>query len=489
MKLFVSIPIAKNKATKMKRFLILLVSLFVLSYLTACMEKEDTPPHFVHVEKVAFDVETLSLPLTKSRTLQIIFTPEDCGNKTVSWYNTSPEIASVNEQGVVHALKEGETTIGIQTDDMHLKAEVRVAVTPFIADVPITSITLSETEHEFKVTDDALTLQATLTPSEPSIPKLAWETSDENVATVSEGIITPVGHGQCEVTANAQDGSHQTATCQIKVKGIKDLNYDSGDEYYKLIYYPVNLVVTLTDGSKVVQTWLDRNLGAKKVAASKSDFEAYGSLFQWSRKADGHEQMKWTTSSKGSLIHGISENNKRVSNREDVGHNQFIPVSASPNDWCSDSESVETGLWGGKYLNYEWHAPLKDASQVNNPCPKGYRVPSVNEMLAMAGAVLNNTIKYNAKLSVSDPNSQFASSVLHLPSSGDVLYKSSTPNAENGNVRGVYWANASAAKSENNYNNAIRLLFMPGQVIVNPYQRSNGYSIRCIRDEVMTEVQ
>ena len=33
-----------------------------------------------------------------------------------------------------------------------------------------------------------------------------------------------------------------------------------------------------------------------------------------------------------------------------------------------------------------------------------------------------------------------------------------------------------------NYNNANRLLFMSGQVIVNPYQRTNAYSIRCIRD-------
>ena len=63
-----------------------------------------------------------------------------------------------------------------------------------------------------------------------------------------------------------------------------------------------------------------------------------------------------------------------------------------------------------------------------------------------------------------------------------MLYKATTAATENGGVRGVYWANSSAAKAGDNYNNSNRFLFMSGQVIVNPYQRTNAYSIRCIRD-------
>lgn len=467
----------------MKRFFCLFTALTAVLSLSSCMEKEDTPPHFVHVESVSFDVPTLSLPETKTYSLQIIFTPEDCGNKKITWYNTNPDVATVSSEGVITAKAEGVTTIGIQTSDMRRTAEVEVTVTPFIADVPITSITLSSISHDFLVTDGPITLTATVTPENPSIPTLEWLSSDEGVARVSqEGVVTPVGHGRAIITAKANDGSKQKAECKVTVRGVKDRNYDGADEYYKLIYYPVNIEVTLSDGTKATQTWLDRNLGAKKVAESKGDYEAYGSLFQWSRKADGHEKTSWSDATAGVLVNGIAPINERVPDRANAGHDKFIPTNAEPNDWASQSSTQETGLWGGKYTDYEWHAPLTDETNVNNPCPEGYRVPTVNEFLSMAGAILNTTLSYNKKYSISDPNTVFAESDLHLPSSGDMLYSSSSANTENGNLRGVYWTNSSAAKKGDNYNNANRLLFMSGQVIVNPYQRTNAYSIRCIRD-------
>ncbi|OUQ54885.1 hypothetical protein B5E60_00960 [Alistipes sp. An116] len=467
----------------MKRILCYFAALVVALGLSSCMEKEDTPPYFVHVESVSFGIEKLSLPETKTYRLQILFTPEDCGNKKVTWYNTEPEVATVSAEGLITAKAEGVTRIGIETSDMRRTAEVEVTVTPFLADNPITSIVLSATSHDFLVTDEPFAVTATITPSDATIPTLEWVSSDEAVARVSqEGLITPVSHGRAVITAKANDGSKQMAECQVTVAGVKDRNYDGADEYYKLIYYPVNIEVTLEDGTKATQTWLDRNLGARKVAESKDDYEAYGSLFQWSRKADGHEKTAWTSATAGVLVNGIAGMNERVPNRADAGHNQFIPTNAAPNDWAVQTSTQETGLWGGKYIDYEWHASLADETQSSNPCPEGYRIPTVNEFLAMGGAILNMTMKYNTKYNLDDPNTIFAESVLHLPSSGHVVYNTATADTKDGNARGVYWANSSAAKAGDNYNNSNRMLFMSGQVIVNPYQRSNAYSVRCIRD-------
>lgn len=450
------------------------------------MEKEDTPPHFVHVESVSFGMSTLSISETKTHQLQIAFTPEDSGNKKISWYNTNPDAATVSATGLITAKAEGVTTIGIQTDDMRRKTEVTVTVTPFLADIPITSITLSTYSQAFLATDDALTVTSTITPANASIPTLEWISSDTGVATVSQdGVITPVGHGRATITVKANDGSKQKAECKVTVNGVLDRNYASGDDYYKLIYYPVNIEVTLADGTKVMQTWLDRNLGASKVAASKDDYQAYGSLFQWSRKADGHEKTSWTTSSAGTMFNGITGAGERVSDRANAGHSKFIPIPTAPNDWALQSSTDADGLWGGVYIKNDLHAALDSESQVNNPCPLGYRVPTVDEFLAMGGAVLGTTLKFNTKFTITDPNTVFAESVLHLPSSGDMLFSSATAATENGNAHGVYWTNASASKAGDNYNNANRFLFMSGQVIANPYQRANGYSVRCIRDTAL----
>jgi hypothetical protein len=42
--------------------------------------------------------------------------------------------------------------------------------------------------------------------------------------------------------------------------------------------------------------WMDRNLGATRVALSSTDTEAYGDYYQWGRPEDGH-QRKYLTNS------------------------------------------------------------------------------------------------------------------------------------------------------------------------------------------------
>ena len=55
-----------------------------------------------------------------------------------------------------------------------------------------------------------------------------------------------------------------------------------------------NLITSPTTG----RTWLDRNLGADRVATSAMDAQSYGWYFQWGRKADGH-QLPTSTSTFG----------------------------------------------------------------------------------------------------------------------------------------------------------------------------------------------
>jgi len=95
--------------------------------------------------------------------------------------------------------------------------------------------------------------------------------------------------------------------------------------------------------------WMDRNLGASRVAESSDDSEAYGDLYQWGRFSDGHEKR-----------------NSAIVGTKSVGdvpnHGNFITGSS---DWRSTSNDE---LW--------------QDSGLNNPCPAGFRIPTKEEMEA-----------------------------------------------------------------------------------------------------------
>ena len=74
-----------------------------------------------------------------------------------------------------------------------------------------TAITLSQTMKVIKLGGDALTITATVTPSDATY---TWESSDEAIATVENGVVTPVGKGIATITAKSSDVK---ATCEVFV--------------------------------------------------------------------------------------------------------------------------------------------------------------------------------------------------------------------------------------------------------------------------------
>ena len=121
----------------------------------------------------------------------------------------------------------------------------------------------------------------------------------------------------------------------------------AADKVVVIPLYSGDKISTVT--SKTGRIWMDRNLGAIRVAGSKSDSLAYGWLYQWGRPADGHENRDSEVTVVNSLSSGPVP-----------GHGKFIRVNVAPRDWVNPQDN---GLWEGK-------------DGMNNPCPTGFRVPT-----------------------------------------------------------------------------------------------------------------
>lgn len=113
----------------------LIVSILVtgMTLLNSC-EKENTPEEnepvdtSVSVESITLDKTEISLTEGLTETLKATVLPENATNKNFSWTTSSKEIATIDDNGKISAIKIGEAIITATTEDGAKTATCKVTV-------------------------------------------------------------------------------------------------------------------------------------------------------------------------------------------------------------------------------------------------------------------------------------------------------------------------------------------------------------------------
>ena len=192
-----------------------LVLLLCQSIITPVFAEEtsDTVP----VTGVELDQTTMSLTLgmDTSGTLNAAVLPENATNQSVTWTSSNEAVATVSG-GIVTPVGEGETEITVTTDDGGHTAVCKVTITK-PAEISATGVELDRTTMSLTLgMDTSGTLNAAVLPENATNQSVTWTSSNEAVATVSGGIVTPVGEGETEITVTTDDGGH-TAVCKVTI--------------------------------------------------------------------------------------------------------------------------------------------------------------------------------------------------------------------------------------------------------------------------------
>ncbi len=216
------------------------------------------------------------------------------------------------------------------------------------------------------------------------------------------------------------------------------------------------------------RTWLNNNLGAdyanvdssaynaSQQATAYNDHLAYGSLFQWGRKADGHELMNWVTDHNGTTKYGETN-----TTNDDPSDSLFITLNNNYSDWRVNQDDT---LWANE-------------SSANSVCPVGYRLPlnpngaddSENEF-----AVEINT--WSSK----DVNGSMLSD-LKMPAAG---FRWMNGKRYRTTVHGDYWTGSVIPSDGNNstVSNARNIYFTHSLAGWDIAPRAFALSVRCIKD-------
>ncbi len=111
--------------------------------------------------------------------------------------------------------------------------------------VKVESISLNKKEIELGV-EDSETLEARVSPTNVTIPNVAWLSSNDTIAKVNDkGVVTAIQEGEAIITAITIDGQF-SATCKITVKSATVIEYKKGITF--------NLYPTLVEAGFTVET-------------------------------------------------------------------------------------------------------------------------------------------------------------------------------------------------------------------------------------------
>ena len=256
------------------------------------------------------------------------------------------------------------------------------------------------------VVGDTATIKVTVYPSDADNPEVAWESTNESVATVTnDGFIRAVGEGVSYIYCRATDGSGTYSYCQVNVSGFVpveriELNRNGGinlralDTFqFTATIYPSNathknvvwrisnesvasvdenglvtangegvsvLTCTATDGSGVRARcevssyfpdyveigglkWATRNVGASTVAGSYQTCN--GDYFAWSETSPRYSNITFSSASNATIT-------MKSSYPDGYSVSQYVSYSESKLDAAHDAAT--------KNLGSSWFTPSRE---------------------------------------------------------------------------------------------------------------------------------
>jgi uncharacterized protein (TIGR02145 family) len=193
--------------------------------------------------------------------------------------------------------------------------------------------------------------------------------------------------------------------------------------------------------------------------AASTDMTVYGGLYQWGRRTDGH-QIRNSGTTPGPL------DNSQPGDK-------FITVSSGTN-WYNGDDPASDNLWTGA------------TKGVNDPCPTGYKVPTMAQWRSIFNNTSNTNILYAtinddnnhnnwSWYSSGGTNGAYREGTLFLPAAGSRNHSGGNWSVTGSN--GYYWSSS--------WNNTLsHLLYFDNSIVhlLNYGYRAFGFSVRCVAE-------
>ena len=169
-----------------------------------------------YVSKIKLSKNKVTLNNGKATKLKSKVTNKKAIYKAIQWKSTNTNIAKVNSNGVVKALKRGTCyVIAVAKDGSRKSAKCKVTVRQLVTKLSYNKATQKAEVYKNKTIKFAVTV----VPSNANNKKLTYSSSNKKVATVnSKGVVKGIKAGTVTITAKTKDSSKKIVKIKVKVK-------------------------------------------------------------------------------------------------------------------------------------------------------------------------------------------------------------------------------------------------------------------------------
>ena len=188
-------------------------------------------PGVIPVSYSIINVDANKVYVGGSANISVTIKPDNATNKSVSYSSSNTSIAKVTEYGKIIGINPGKCKITVKAGGSSSSFEFQVLKRPVSSNsnsnkpsnsnsntnnrIAVQNVSLNTTSLKLAV-KNTYTLKATISPSNATNKNVTWTSSNSNVATVSNGIVTAKNAGTTTITVTTRDGNRK-ASCVVTV--------------------------------------------------------------------------------------------------------------------------------------------------------------------------------------------------------------------------------------------------------------------------------
>ena len=293
--------------------------------------------------KAQLDQETLSVGQTAQITASV--SPEDATLQGVTYESRKPEVATVDENGVVTGVSRGSATIRVKSEDGYVQTSVTVQVRQPAEEIQLELAKATLPEGK------TATVKATVLPKDTNNKKLTWSSSDESIATVNrEGHVKGIQPGTVTITAASAEVPEVTGSIDVQVVRLAKSVAFEQKEYDVILGQTAQLAVTVGPEDTTDKSVTYKSNNPKKVSVDENGVVtalAAGKATITATTADGSRRQATTVVRVIVPVTGVHFD--QTDARVGVDYYRTLNAVLEPKDatnhnmtWTSSDESIAT---------------------------------------------------------------------------------------------------------------------------------------------------